>query len=103
MSCPQASPIVAGLAIAGAAFVAKQAVQTYVKLSASGSIFSASKAFYKVGGSQPGVGMRRCMGWTLDTLCPRQLAACMAFHRGSSGRRAAGGCCAVLFGQAAGP
>ena len=44
----------AGLAIAGAAFVAKQAVQTYVKLSASGSIFNASKAFYKVGGSRHG-------------------------------------------------
>ncbi len=45
----QASPLMAGLAIAGAAFVAKQAVQTYVKLSAAGSIFSTSKAFYKVG------------------------------------------------------
>ena len=46
---PQASPLVAGLAVAGAAFVAKQAVQTYIKLSASGSLFSGSRAFYKVG------------------------------------------------------
>ena len=42
----------AGLAIAGTAFVAKQAMQTYLKLSASGSIFNASKAFYKVRGHE---------------------------------------------------
>ncbi|GAX80245.1 hypothetical protein CEUSTIGMA_g7683.t1 [Chlamydomonas eustigma] len=47
----------AGLAVAGTAFVAKHAVQAYVKLSAPGSIFSATKAFYR-GGFQPEMNKR---------------------------------------------
>lgn len=49
----QATPLVAGLSVAAAAFVGKQVVQTYVKLKASpGSVFSAvgnvGKQYYKV-------------------------------------------------------
>lgn len=49
-----ATPLVAGLSVAAAAFVGKQVVQTYVKLKASpGSVFSAvgnvGKQYYKGG------------------------------------------------------
>ncbi len=60
----QATPLVAGLAVAGAAFVAKQAVQTFIKLSASGgvgSMFSGSRAFYKV--SCGVIEIKKCLGW----------------------------------------
>ncbi len=48
---PQATPLVAGLTIAAAAFMGKQAVQTYIKFASSSgpSIFTTSKSFYKVG------------------------------------------------------
>ena len=43
----QTTPLVAGLTVAAAAFVGKQAVQTYIKFS-SGSLFRSSKSFYRV-------------------------------------------------------
>ncbi|EFJ46250.1 hypothetical protein VOLCADRAFT_85472 [Volvox carteri f. nagariensis] len=45
-----ATPLVAGLGVAAAAFVGKQAVQTYLKFkSSSGTILSVGKQFYKGG------------------------------------------------------
>mmetsp|Transcript_70333 Transcript_70333/g.155158 ORF Transcript_70333/g.155158 Transcript_70333/m.155158 type:complete len:115 (+) Transcript_70333:82-426(+) len=49
-----ATPLVAGLTVAAAAYIGRQAVTTYVKLASApaGSFFKSSKTFYK-GGFQP--------------------------------------------------
>ncbi|PNH09369.1 Mitochondrial import inner membrane translocase subunit TIM14 [Tetrabaena socialis] len=45
-----ATPLVAGLGVAAAAFVGRQLVQTYIKLKASPSVFtSVGKQYYKGG------------------------------------------------------
>ena len=48
VAVPQASPLVAGLSVAAAALVGKQAVQMYLKFAASSGKGGISKQFYKV-------------------------------------------------------
>jgi DnaJ family protein C protein 19 len=57
----QTTPLIAGLTIAGAAYLGKHAVQAYIKMAASGglgsALFNSSKSFYK-GGFQPEMNRR---------------------------------------------
>jgi hypothetical protein len=60
----QATPLVAGLTVAAAAYVGKQALQTYIKLASSsggGSFFKSTKTFYKVSHATHGGDLAACM------------------------------------------